>query len=122
MNINEVPYIVNIRKNGKHSCGGSILSSEIILTAAHCIDQPGNYTISSGSLYGNQGTSHNIIRIAVHPNYYKRAFANDLALLTIIPPIDLIHSLNRKITIFNGNVLPESLGAISGWGCIKRIG
>ena len=122
MNINQVPYIVNIRRNGQRTCGGSILSPEIILTAAHCIEIPGNYTILSGSSNRNQGISHNIIRITVHPHYNRRAFANDLALLTIIPPIDLIHSPNRKITFFNGNVLSETLGEVSGWGCMKQNG
>jgi len=33
----DFPWIVSTQISGKHFCGGSILNSEWILTAAHCL-------------------------------------------------------------------------------------
>ena len=66
------PYVVNILKNGVSHCGGSILVSNIILTAAHCIRNtmpPSRFTILSGSSMRNNGTPHNIVRQIFHPLY-----------------------------------------------------
>lgn len=34
--INAAPYQVSVRLSGNHFCGGSIISRNVILTAAHC--------------------------------------------------------------------------------------
>ncbi|VEN34355.1 unnamed protein product, partial [Callosobruchus maculatus] len=41
--IEEYPYQVSIQNNGEHFCGGSIINTKYILTAAHCV-----YTILEG--------------------------------------------------------------------------
>ena len=38
--IADFPYMVSIRRNGGHNCGGSILNSGWIMTAVHCIRNP----------------------------------------------------------------------------------
>lgn len=34
----QFPYQVSLRKNKSHFCGGSIIDSRTILTAAHCVE------------------------------------------------------------------------------------
>lgn len=36
--ITEVPFIVSIRFNGVHICGGSIIHESVTLTTAACLD------------------------------------------------------------------------------------
>lgn len=36
--ITEFPFLVSVRFNGIHSCGGSIIDERVILTIADCID------------------------------------------------------------------------------------
>lgn len=33
----QFPHQVSLRLKGSHNCGGSIISSKFILTAAHCV-------------------------------------------------------------------------------------
>lgn len=35
--IGEFPYQVSLRMNGKHFCGGALISKKHVLTAAHCV-------------------------------------------------------------------------------------
>ncbi|XP_017868139.1 PREDICTED: trypsin beta-like, partial [Drosophila arizonae] len=35
--ISSFPWQISLQRNGGHSCGGSIYSSKIIVTAAHCL-------------------------------------------------------------------------------------
>ena len=120
--IENIPYVVNILRNGVPNCGGSILYPDIIITAGHCVIYNTTYTILSGSRYINRGNHHNVIRKIIYPRR-PDVLTDDLALLIIFPPIDLHqNSINRKITLYNGHVPPHTLGTISGWGCscIKR--
>ena len=125
--IQEVPYIVNIKRNAVSICGGSIISSTLVLTAAHCfvknpelqIRGPIVYTVLSGSEHKNRGIRHDIVRRITHPNFKPPWYINDVALIVIYPPIDLVHSPNRKISLFTGKIPPNAYGIFSGWGCAE---
>lgn len=34
----DFPFIISLQKNGAHFCGGSLLDSTTVLTAAHCAE------------------------------------------------------------------------------------
>ena len=62
--LRRAPYIVQIQKNGRSHCAGTILDADIIITIPNCIlEIPGVvYTILSNSALRNNGTPHHIAR------------------------------------------------------------
>ena len=108
MRIDEVPYIASLRKNSLAICGASILSPNILLTAAHCFSINENhitYNILAGSAYRNFGSYHAIKNLQIYPDYNTSGHVHDLALIFVFPPIKLVGSHNQKIEFYNGPLL-----------------
>ena len=121
--LQEVPYIVNILRNGSRHCGGSILDTTMILTAAHCVfSNDWIYTIFSNSLLVDRGRPHTMERKIIHPDYVFNEISNDLALLIIFPPINVHQSRNGRIKLYNGHIPQNSIGIVSGWGAHRVHG
>ncbi|XP_041126272.1 mannan-binding lectin serine protease 1-like isoform X3 [Polyodon spathula] len=130
------PWIAMLSRNGQPFCGGSLIGSKWIVTAAHCLLDPlhsGNpvpVTVSAGSfqiILGKHRTKRKddteqtlqAEQLILHPAYQAATFEFDIALL----------QLSRPAT-FNDYVLPVCLPdesqhsalhegdmmIVSGWG------
>ncbi|KRT85575.1 Trypsin, partial [Oryctes borbonicus] len=81
------PNIVSVRSaGGAHFCGGSILNSVNILTAAHCII--GRTTANTGVLAGTNtlnsgGITRGSSRLILHGSYNPNTLANDIAVIRL---------------------------------------
>lgn len=123
MRLEKVPYIVSLRANRSFVCGAVILSANIVITAAHCLKKPAKYSIKSGSALRNFGTSHAVKSVQFYPLFnVNNGLVQDLALILVSPPIDLIRSKNRKIDFYNGPLHPGTPATLSGWGCTDIVG
>jgi secreted trypsin-like serine protease len=89
-------WIASLRRDGMHSCGASLLTPWFAITAAHCVDDVEllscislNFGITNFSTIGEL---RNITKMFIHPLYNQTFKTNDLAILRLHKPIDLIHS------------------------------
>ena len=70
-------------------CGGSVVASRLVLTAAHCMIDPDlDVIVGSGSLTSG-GTRVHVSEITVHPDYDESDARNDIALLKLASAVDV---------------------------------
>ena len=89
------------------SCGGSIISTFHVLTAAHCCLRPGGVQIPPSDIFvavGNIDLYDRTIRrdvydTYVHEEFNETTFINDIAVLSV----GIAHTLFRLISISTGS-------------------
>jgi secreted trypsin-like serine protease len=87
---------------GVSLCGGSILSSSWIITAAHCLKDisPSHVMVYAGSNILWSGTQNRrVSQIIVHSDYISDTFVNDIALLRLAFPLNMDDSTVSSICL-----------------------
>nr|UXX33473.1 serine protease-like protein [Holotrichia oblita] len=114
--IEEFPYQVSLRILGSHSCGGVIISSDYVLTAAHCAGYPSSwYSIRAGSTYQTSGgVTVSVSAITAHPDY-NTEIENDIAVVRLASSLTFSASI-APIPMASVNPSAGENAVVTGWG------
>ncbi|XP_016960044.1 chymotrypsin-1 [Drosophila biarmipes] len=124
--VNEtVPFQVSLqmqrRGRWQHFCGGSIVSGQHVLTAAHCMEKMKveDVSVVVGTLnWKAGGLRHRVVTKHVHPQYSMNPrIINDIALVRVTPPFRLERSNIGTIQVGGSDRIGEKVPVrLTGWG------
>lgn len=124
--IEDAPYQVSLQtKSGFHFCGGSIISPNFILTAAHCTDGniAKNIRIRAGSdMTKSGGVLVDVQKIHQHEKYDQFNIDYDYSLLQLAQPLNFSKSIQPiGLPDQDDPVEDDTMCIVSGWGNTQVI-
>lgn len=132
-NLKDFPYQVSIRRfrTLSHFCGGILLDSEHILTAAHCMFSE-NKLIGAHEVYAVTGslnisplpssaTTSKVRYIFTHEQYDPTKYDNDIAIMRLKSNITMNENTSN-ITLATSTTETDVKCIASGWGTTRENG
>uniref|UniRef100_A0A3Q2QJA1 trypsin n=1 Tax=Fundulus heteroclitus TaxID=8078 RepID=A0A3Q2QJA1_FUNHE len=116
-----VPYQVSLNA-GYHFCGGSLISSQWVISAAHCYKSRIQVRLGEHDIAVNEGTEQWIdgAKMIRHPQYNSYNLDNDIMLIKLSRPAALNGYVQTVALPSRCPVADESC-LVSGWGNTSRI-
>merc|ERR1719333_649231 len=127
----EFPYQISLRmvrgSRGQHICGGTLISSTVVLCAAHCFRDrnPSTYRVRVGEwhLQSNDGSETDLPVAAIHVHSQfnsPQQFQHDIALLKLARPAPMGGYVGTASLPSPGADYRGQTCTLSGWGLVQR--
>ncbi|XP_061397793.1 trypsin alpha-4-like [Musca vetustissima] len=116
--INSFPWQISLQRSGSHSCGGSVYSNRIIVTAAHCLQSVSTSVLKvrAGSSYWNSGGV--LVSVAAfknHEGYNSNTKVNDIAVIRLGSTLTMSSTI-KAIGLATTAPPNGAAATVSGWG------
>uniref|UniRef100_A0A7M4FLG0 Chymotrypsin-C-like n=1 Tax=Crocodylus porosus TaxID=8502 RepID=A0A7M4FLG0_CROPO len=119
------PWQISLQydKNGvwAHTCGGTLIATNWVLTAAHCISNSRKYQVVLGKQNLKEEEAGSVAagveKIIVHEKWNSIQIINDIALIKLAEPVELSKTIQPACLPPAGEILPQGFPCyVTGWG------
>ncbi|KAI0234131.1 hypothetical protein L0F63_000458, partial [Massospora cicadina] len=108
-NIMDTPWLVSIRENGKHMCGGTLIDASSVVTAAHCFPKGAQLQYSVKLCRGTPEAEIINLTHIEHESYENDR--NDIAIVKLERPTKL-----TKFATIGTSAEEGQKARVVGWG------
>ncbi|XP_078043039.1 chymotrypsin-1-like [Augochlora pura] len=121
--VGKFPYQASVWGESFFRCGGSLITENMVLTAAKCIYGmfPSEITVVVGTIYSNfsiskSAESYSVEKLIWHPGYMPNIFADDVGLIWLKTKITFTATIKPIRLASISHVAEGEKAIVTGWG------